>query len=112
MVFLQQMVTSMIYAFSFNGLIRNECAYPTKTGETANDLEKRIISQCKGSAIFDNPTILGSWRVNRVGFVEQAIHKVLAARGKWRSSVPGTEWFDTTVEEVRSIIEFTGCEKR
>jgi hypothetical protein len=75
---------------------------------TVNDVQLRVTSQCKGSAIFDNPTILGQWKVIRVGFVESAIHKVLAARGKWRERVPGTEWFDTSVDEISSIITFTG----
>lgn len=76
---------------------------------TVNDVQQRVASQCKGSAIFENPKILDQWKVRRVGFVESAIHKMLAARGKWRKKVPGTEWFDTSIDEIKSIIEFTGC---
>lgn len=98
-----------IYAFSFPALIKQEGAFPIKIGMTVNDVQQRVVNQCKGSAIFDNPKVLDSWKVSRVGFVESAIHKVLAARGKWREGVPGTEWFDTTVDEIESIINFTGA---
>ena len=96
-----------IYAFSFPALIAQHGAFPIKIGMTVNDVQQRVFSQCKGSASFDNPTILGQWKVIRVGHVESAVHKMLAARGKWRENVPGTEWFNTTVDEIRSIIEST-----
>ncbi len=98
-----------IYAFTFPALIKQQGTFPIKIGMTVNDVQQRVMSQCKGSAIFENPTILGQWKVNRVGFVESAIHKVLAARGKWRERVPGTEWFDTSTDEIKSIIDFTGA---
>jgi hypothetical protein len=96
-----------IYAFTFPALMRADGVFPIKVGMTASDVQQRVLSQCRGAATFENPKILGSWRVARVGHVESAVHKVLAARGKWREGVPGTEWFDTSLEEVQSIIEFT-----
>jgi hypothetical protein len=96
-----------VYAFTFPALHRAGGPFPIKVGMTVNDVQVRVMQQCKGSATFDNPKILGSWKVARVGHVESAIHKVLAARGKWREGVPGTEWFDTTVDEIVSIIHFT-----
>lgn len=101
-----------IYAFTFPALIKQQGAFPIKVGMTVNDVQHRVMSQCKGSAAFDNPKILGQWSVVRVGFVEAAIHKVLAARGRWRENVPGTEWFDTTIEEISSIIDFTGSMRK
>lgn len=100
-----------IYAFSFPALIRQQGDFPIKIGMTANDVEQRVIGQCKGSATFDNPTILGRWKVIRVGHVEAAIHKMLAARGKWRETVPGKEWFDTTVNEIEVIVGLTGSRR-
>lgn len=96
-----------IYAFTFPALVKEEGPYPIKIGMTANDVQQRVMTQCKGAATFDNPKILASWKVARVGHVESAVHKVLAARGKWREGVPGTEWFDTTLDEIQSIISFT-----
>jgi hypothetical protein len=42
-----------------------------------------------------------TWQVQRVA----AVHSTLEARGSKRQA-PGTEWFDTTIEEVKSIVNF------
>lgn len=95
-----------VYAFSFPALVRSDGAFPIKIGMTTGTVEERVMAQCKGAATFDNPVILGRWQVNRVGATEKAAHNVLKARGKWRENIPGTEWFNTTVGEVESIIAF------
>ncbi len=97
-----------IYAFSFPPLVSANQPFPIKIGKTICNVEERVAQQCKGSASFDNPIILGRWQVNRVGPTELAAHNVLKARGKWRENVPGVEWFDTTIAEVQSIFDFVG----
>lgn len=95
-----------IYAFSFPALVRTDTPYPIKIGKTIGAVEDRVAQQCKGSATFDNPVILGRWQVQRVGPFELAIHNTLKTWGKWRENVPGVEWFDTTVPEIEAIIGF------
>jgi hypothetical protein len=95
-----------VYAFSFPALVRPDVPFPIKIGMTTGTVEERVAFQCKGSATFDNPVILGRWQVNRVGATEKATHNVLKARGKWRENIPGIEWFNTTIAEVESIISF------
>jgi hypothetical protein len=95
-----------IYAFCFPALVRNDQPFPIKIGKTITSVEERVLQQCKGSASFDNPVILGKWQVNRVGPTELAAHNVLKARGKWRENVPGVEWFNTTITEVQQILVF------
>lgn len=95
-----------IYAFSFPVLVKDSVSYPIKIGKTMNDVEGRVSYQCKGSATFENPVIVGKWQVKRVGAVESAIHATLKSRGKWRENVPGTEWFDTQPAEVEAILKF------
>lgn len=97
-----------LYAFSFPVLVKTDAPFPIKVGKTIGSVEDRVMTQCKGSASFENPVILGRWQVKRVGPAELAVHNVLKARGKWRENVPGTEWFDTTLHEVQSIIDFCG----
>ena len=46
-----------------------------------------------------------TWEVPRVAAVEDAIHSTLEARGSKRQA-PGTEWFDTTLKELESIVNF------
>ena len=95
-----------IYAFSFPVLVKEGLAFPIKIGMTTKDVEGRVAYQCKGSATFENPVILNKWQVKRVGAVESAIHSTLKSRGKWRENVPGTEWFDTTLAEIDTILKF------
>lgn len=95
-----------IYAFSFPAIVRTSEPFPIKIGKTVGDVADRVMQQCKGSATFDNPVILGKWQVNRVGPTELATHNVLKARGKWRENVPGVEWFNTTIAEVEHILSF------
>jgi hypothetical protein len=95
-----------IYAFSFPVLVQQDKVFPIKIGQTLLDVEGRVTQQCRGSASFENPIILGRWQVNRVGHTERAVHSVLKARSKWRENVPGTEWFDTTLDEIQAIIGF------
>lgn len=95
-----------IYAFSFPVLVKDDEAFPIKIGKTIKDVEDRVAHQCKSSATFENPKILGQWQVKRVGAVESAIHATLKSRDKWRENVPGTEWFDTTLKEIEDILKF------
>jgi hypothetical protein len=95
-----------VYAFSFPALVRQDKPFPIKIGMTRLTVEERVQAQCRHAAVFENPVILGSWRVKRVGPTEKAVHYFLQARGKWRENVPGTEWFDTTVAEVETVIAF------
>lgn len=101
-----------IYAFSFPTIQQKDKPFPIKVGKTAGDVETRVSNQCKQSATFENPIILGRWKVKRVGPMELAVHNVLKARGKWRENVPGTEWFDTTVSEIEDIIAFVTATAR
>ena len=95
-----------IYCFSFPPLVHNDARYPIKIGKTVVDVDARVIQQCRSSAAFDTPVVLGRWQVNRVNSVEQAVHLVLKARGQWRDRALGAEWFDTRPEEVENIVKF------
>lgn len=96
-----------IYAFTFPVLKKEDAAFPIKIGlTTATDVETRVYGQCKGPAFFERPEILGRWKVRRVAQVEDAIHAVLKARGRWKEDAPGEEWFVTTIEEIQTVISF------
>jgi hypothetical protein len=95
-----------VYAFSFPTLVRDDGPFPIKVGKTLGDVNERVAQQVRGSAAFEQPVVLGRWQVNRVGPFELAIHNVLKVWGRWREQAPGTEWFDTTLSEVESVIKF------
>jgi hypothetical protein len=98
-----------VYAFSFPSIVRDG-AFPIKVGKTAGDAETRIQEQCKGSATFEQPKLLGKWLVKRVGPTELAVHNTLKARGKHKEDAPGREWFNTTITEVKAILDFVVTE--
>lgn len=96
-----------IYAFTFPTIKKIDSAFPIKIGlTTASDVETRVFGQCKGAGFFEMPEILARWQVKRVSQVEDAVHAVLKARGRWKEDAPGHEWFITTPEEISSIMTF------
>lgn len=98
--------SGIIYAYSFPSIIKTEIKFPIKVGlTTTGDAEARVTQQCKQTCCFEYPVILKTWEVQRVAVIEDAIHSILEARG-FKRKAPGTEWFDTTVAEVESILNF------
>lgn len=99
-------LSGWIYAFTFPLIRKPEGNYPIKVGMTLNDVERRVTSQCRSSAAFEQPVVVARWSVNNMGAAERAIHNVLKYRGRWRKDAPGKEWFDTHPNELGRIIEF------
>lgn len=95
-----------VYAFTFPLLKRPGRTFPIKVGRATGSPEARVATQCRQSATFESPEILGLWPTQRVQALERAIHSVLRCRGKWREHAPGKEWFDTTLEEIAQIVQF------
>lgn len=96
----------IIYAYSFPSIKRNDGRFPIKIGlTTTGDTDARVAQQCKQTCCFEYPVVLRTWEVSRVAAVEDAIHSTLEARGSKRRA-PGTEWFDTTLEEIETIVQF------
>jgi hypothetical protein len=98
--------SGIIYAYSFPSIRKSNGKFPIKIGLTVTgDANERVIQQCKQTCCFEYPIVLKTWQVQRVAAVEDAIHSTLEARGSKRQS-PGTEWFDTTLEEIETIVKF------
>ena len=96
----------VIYAYSFPAIVKATGKFPIKIGLTRNDdAEARVVQQCKQTCCFEYPKVLMTWEVQRVAAVEKSVHSMLEARGSKRHA-PGNEWFDTTLEEVESIVKF------
>jgi hypothetical protein len=96
------------YAFSFPLIVKTDSPFPIKIGKTVGLVETRVADQCRGSAVFQSPVILRTWKTQKLGELERAIHAVLKARNRWiePSGGSGIEWFMTTLAEVESIICF------
>jgi hypothetical protein len=101
-------LSGTLYAFTFPLLIKERGPYPIKVGLASGDADKRVMTQCRQAASFEQPRILRTWPTSRVRALELAVHNVLRVRGRWREDAPGKEWFDTTIDEVDEIIRFIG----
>lgn len=102
----------IIYAYSFPSIRQKDGKFPIKIGfTTTGDSETRVTQQCKTTCCFEYPVVLRTWEVRRVAKMEKVIHLTLEARGAKRRA-PGTEWFDTTIEEVDKILQFVGLPAR
>jgi hypothetical protein len=98
--------SGIIYAYSFPSITRKDGRFPIKVGLTmTGDASERVTQQCKQTCCFEYPVVLKTWAVQRGAAVEDAIHSTLEARGSKRRA-PGTEWFDTTPEEIETIVKF------
>lgn len=98
--------SGIIYAYSFPSIVRDNGKFPIKVGlTTTGDTDVRVKQQCKQTCCFEYPLVIKTWEVQRVAAVEDAIHSTLEARGSKRKA-PGTEWFDTTPEEIETIVMF------
>lgn len=95
-----------VYAFSFPMIFKEFVPSPIKIGKCLGDVDSRVKFQCRKSAIFEDPKIIGKWQVEIMSHTESAIHYVLKVRGKWREDAPGKEWFNTTLQEIEQIINF------
>ena len=96
-----------VYAYTFPDLMRDG-DYKIKIGMTTGDYTQRITDQTKGEMAFDTATILQTWPTGTPKRLEDAVHAVLKQRGKHCTAGRGTEWFVTSITEIRSIIEFVG----
>lgn len=98
--------SGLIYAYSFPSIRKNDGKFPIKIGLTiSGDAGNRVTQQCRAACCFEHPVVLKTWDVRRVAKVENAIHSILEARGSKRQA-PGTEWFDTTLDEIETIVKF------
>jgi hypothetical protein len=93
-----------VYAYTFAACQRDDRPYPIKVGQTRQSVEKRIHDQCKGTAIFERPVILGKWRSFEPRRDERAIHQELRRMGCIDTDGHGTEWFHATLRDVEQAV--------
>ena len=99
-----QMHDGWLYAFTYPDFIRADGPFLIKVGKTVEDVEARVIGQCKGSAIPDAPKVIGSWQMKDISLAERTVHNLLKLARTHNEAAPGTEWFRTTISEIESAI--------
>jgi len=76
--------------------------WPCKIGRTDGDPILRVMAQAN-TALPERPEIALVVRTAQPAALELALHSILKLGGRWRHDSPGSEWFDTSPDEVLSL---------
>lgn len=88
--------------------LKNEYCWPCKIGMTDGSLGERIMGQ--SSTAYPEYLHIGlEIKCDAARDVEKAVHAVLALRGKLLCNAPGSEWYLTNPEEVKSVYQSIVC---
>lgn len=82
--------------------LKNDIFFPCKIGRTDKDPLHRIISQ-SGTSYPEKPHVALVFYCDNASYLENAFHSILKIKNRWISNAPGTEWFNTNVEEIKEI---------
>jgi T5orf172 domain len=94
--------TAAVYWYTFPAYQREGEDFPIKIGRGINP-QNRITQQV--TAMPEVPVVLGTYEHPEVIHLERALHCILTVRGKRKSDAPELEWFYTTPEEIRQLIQ-------
>jgi hypothetical protein len=102
--------TSAIYLYYFSTYRTHSATnqgtrWPCKIGRSDRDPMLRVLSQA-ATALPELPTVALLIRTDDPSALEAALHAILTLRGRRSVQAPGTEWFDTTPDEVMQILRF------
>jgi T5orf172 domain-containing protein len=99
-----------VYVYYFPAY-RDQAAYlgrhewPMKIGMTKGEVNPRIKDQ-SGTAMPEQPIVGMIYRTISATNAERMLHATLQERGRRIVDSPGKEWFVTSIDEVRSILDF------
>ena len=94
---------SSVYAYYYPKYRKNgEADFPIKIGRSI-DYPDRIKAQTTGMP--EKPEVSVVWRTDQPEAAERLLHGLLKFRGKHKLDAPGREWFRTSPDEIRQIIE-------
>lgn len=94
---------SSVYAYYYPKYRENaEADFPIKIGRSI-DYSERIKAQTTGMP--EIPEVSVVWRTDQPEAAERLLHGLLNFRGKHKLDAPGSEWFRTSPDEIRQIIE-------
>ncbi len=96
---------SYVYAYYFPEYRKKgEVDFPIKIGRSI-EYRGRIETQSRATGMPEEPEVAVVWRTDKPVAAERLLHEYLKFRGKHKTDSPGTEWFQTSPDEIRQIIE-------
>ena len=94
-----------VYAYYYPGYRKSgEVEFPIKIGRSIKYRE-RIETQSRATGMPEEPEVAVVWRTDNPEEAEKLLHGLLKLRGKHLPDAPGREWFRTSPDEIRQIIE-------
>ncbi|WP_395402263.1 GIY-YIG nuclease family protein [Arthrobacter sp. UC242_113] len=105
-----------VYVYYFPGYrlladLRRDDRWPIKVGMTSVGDAKIRISDQQGTAMPEQPLVAYVRRSDTPLKLERLVHAVLFYRGRQLDDAPGSEWFSSNPEEIKSIIDWAhACE--
>jgi len=99
-----------IYCYTFPcymelASLKQSSSMPIKIGMTADSSLHRVSIQC-GTSNPESPIVLFAVRVDDARLFEGAIHRILRIWNRWIEDAPGTEWYNTSKQEILHIVDF------
>ncbi|MCG2623002.1 GIY-YIG nuclease family protein [Arthrobacter sp. I2-34] len=86
--------------------LRKEARWPVKVGMTsARDSRVRVANQ-QGTAMPEAPVVAYAWLTDTPRKLEQTLHAILSLRGLQLADAPGAEWFLSSPNEVKAIVDW------
>lgn len=79
--------------------------WPMKVGMTTGEPAFRIKEQ-SGTSMPESPVVGMIYRTPNASNSERMLHSTLKERDRYISGAPGKEWFMTSLDEIRSILDF------
>lgn len=83
--------------------------WPMKIGMTKTAVTPRLRDQC-GTAMPEEPVLAMVYRTEDASNAERLLHSTLIARDRRIKGAPGKEWFQTSLTEIKAILDFTNGE--
>ena len=94
-----------VYAYYYPQYRRTgEVEFPIKIGRSI-EYRGRIATQSRATGMPEDPEVAVVWRTDKPEAAEKLLHGHLIFRGKHLPDAPGSEWFCTSPDEIRQIIE-------
>lgn len=93
-----------VYYYEHYHHYRETYYWPCKIGMSKKSVVKRIKEQLK-TAVPEVPTLSLVIKTDTAYLLEQALHAILAVKGRQLENSPGLEWYNTTPDEVLTICQ-------
>ena len=78
-------------------------SFPIKIGYTAGSIQARVVSQV-ATALPELPKIALVLRSPLASSIEKSLHLMLSTRGRKIPDIPGSEWFNTSIQEIEQLV--------